>query len=105
MERFAGQITEGTARAAVIGSEVFTDKRLRGRVLLRNKKAWAAKLKKCAVLVGVNKLKKSCHGAHYSAQANREKLGMSEMEENRCRPVSRRLFVGARGERRAGTGW
>jgi hypothetical protein len=35
--------TEGTARAGIIGLEVFTDKRSRGRVLLRNKKTWAAK--------------------------------------------------------------
>ena len=27
-----------------------------------NKKTRAAKLKKCAVLAGVNELKKSCHG-------------------------------------------
>jgi hypothetical protein len=32
--------TEGTARAGIIGLEVFTDKRSRGRVLLRNKKTW-----------------------------------------------------------------
>jgi hypothetical protein len=77
-----------------------------------NKKAWAAKLKKYAVLAGVNEPKKSCHGvrkaraevaayadctesqmmamfgwtdpkmpAHYIAQANREKLGISGMEK------------------------
>ena len=77
-----------------------------------NKKAWAAKFKKYAVLAGVNEPKKSCHGvrkaraevaayadctesqtmamfgwtdpkmpAHYIAQANREKLGMSGMEK------------------------
>jgi hypothetical protein len=28
-----------------------------------NKKAWAAKLKKCAVLADVNEQKTSCHGA------------------------------------------
>jgi len=77
-----------------------------------NKKAWAAKFKKYAVLAGVNESKKSCHGvrkaraevaayadctesqmmamfgwtdpkmpAHYIAQANREKLGMSGMDK------------------------
>lgn len=77
-----------------------------------NKKAWAAKLKKYAVLAGVNEPKKSCHGvrkaraevaayadctesqmmamfgwtnpkmpAHYIAQANRERLGISGMEK------------------------
>lgn len=101
------------ARAAgIIGAEVFTGKTVRGRVVPMNKKAWAAKLKKYAVLAGVNEPKKSCHGvrkaraevaayadctesqmmamfgwtdpkmpAHYIAQANREKLGMSGMEK------------------------
>ncbi|SDF18386.1 hypothetical protein SAMN05216337_10473 [Bradyrhizobium brasilense] len=77
-----------------------------------NKKAWAAKFKKYAVLAGVNEPKKSCHGvrkaraevaayadctesqmmamfgwtdpkmpAHYIAQANRERLGISGMEK------------------------
>jgi hypothetical protein len=81
-------------------------------VLPMSKKAWAAKLKKYAVLAGVNEPKKSCHGvrkarakvaayadctesqmmamfgwtdpkmpAHYIAQANREKLGISGMEK------------------------
>jgi integrase len=51
------------ARAArTIGAEVFTGKRGRGRVLPMNKKAWAAKFKKYAVLAGVNEPKKSCHG-------------------------------------------
>lgn len=101
------------ARAAnIIGAEVFTGKLVRGRVLPMNKKAWAAKLKKYAVLAGVNEPKKSCHGvrkaraevaayadctesqmmamfgwtdpkmpAHYIAQANRERLGISGMEK------------------------
>jgi integrase len=101
------------ARAAgIIGAEVFTGKTVRGRVVPMNKKAWAAKLKKYAVLAGVNEPKKSCHGvrkaraevaayaectesqmmamfgwtdpkmpAHYIAQANREKLGISGMEK------------------------
>ena len=101
------------ARAAgIIGAEVFTGKLVRGRVLPMNKKAWAAKFKKYAVLAGVNEPKKSCHGvrkaraevaayadctesqmmamfgwtdpkmpAHYIAQANREKLGMSGMDK------------------------
>lgn len=101
------------ARAAgIIGAEVFTGKRVRGRVLPMNKKAWAMKFKKYAVLAGVNEPKKSCHGvrkaraevaayaectesqimamfgwtdpkmpAHYIAQANREKLGMSGMDK------------------------
>lgn len=77
-----------------------------------NKKAWAAKFKKYAVLAGINEPKKSCHGvrkaraevaayadctesqmmamfgwtdpkmpAHYIAQANREKLGITGMEK------------------------
>lgn len=101
------------ARAAgVIGAEVFTGKRVRGRILPMNKKSWAAKFKKYAVLAGVNEPKKSCHGvrkaraeiaayadctesqmmamfgwtdpkmpAHYIAQANREKLGISGMDK------------------------
>jgi integrase len=101
------------ARAAgIIGAEVFTGKRLKGRVLPMNKKAWAMKFKKYAVLAGVNEPKKSCHGvrkaraevaayadctesqmmamfgwtdpkmpAHYIAQANREKLGISGMDK------------------------
>ncbi|TAH68526.1 MAG: hypothetical protein EWM45_03345 [Rhodopseudomonas palustris] len=101
------------ARAAgIIGADVFTGKRVRGRVLPMNKKAWAAKFKKYAVLAGVNESKKSCHGvrkaraevaayadctesqmmamfgwtdpkmpAHYIAQANREKLGISGMDK------------------------
>jgi integrase len=51
------------ARAAgIIGAEVFTGKRLKGRVLPMNKKAWAMKFKKYALLAGVNEPKKSCHG-------------------------------------------
>jgi integrase len=101
------------ARAAgIVGAEVFTGKVLKGRVLPMNKKAWAAKFKKYAVLAGVNEPKKSCHGvrkaraevaayaectesqmmamfgwtdpkmpAHYIAQANREKLGISGMDK------------------------
>jgi hypothetical protein len=101
------------ARAArIIGADVFTGKMVKGRVLPMNKKAWAAKFKKYAVLAGVNEPKKSCHGvrkaraevaayadctesqmmamfgwtdpkmpAHYIAQANREKLGMSGMDK------------------------
>jgi len=98
--------------AGIIGAEVFTGKVLKGRVLAMNKKAWAAKFKKYAVLAGVNEPKKSCHGvrkaraevaayadctesqmmamfgwtdpkmpAHYIAQANREKLGISGMDK------------------------
>jgi hypothetical protein len=48
--------------AGIIGAEVFTGKRVRGRVMPMNKKAWAAKFKKYAVLAGVNEPKKSCHG-------------------------------------------
>jgi integrase len=101
------------ARAAgIIGAEVFIGKMVKGRVLPMNKKAWAAKFKKYAVLAGVNEPKKSCHGvrkaraevaayadctesqmmamfgwtdpkmpAHYIAQANREKLGMTGMDK------------------------
>ena len=51
------------ARAAgIIGAAVFTGKMVKGRVLPMNKKAWAAKFKKYAVLAGVNEPKKSCHG-------------------------------------------
>jgi integrase len=108
---FAESLRAGRA-AGIIGSEVFTGKVARGRVLPMKKKAWAAKFKKYAVLAGVNEPKKSCHGvrkaraevaayadctesqmmamfgwtdpkmpAHYIAQANREKLGMSGMEK------------------------
>jgi Phage integrase family len=101
------------ARAAgIIGAEVFSGKWVRDRVLPMNKKAWAAKFKKYAILAGVNEPKKSCHGvrkaraevaayadctesqmmamfgwtdpkmpAHYIAQANREKLGISGMDK------------------------
>lgn len=48
--------------AGIVGVEVFTGKRVRGRVVPMNKKAWAAKFKKYAVLAGVNEPKKSCHG-------------------------------------------
>ena len=51
------------ARAAgIIGEDVFAGKMVRGRVRLMNKKAWAAKFKKYAVLARVNEPKKSCHG-------------------------------------------
>ena len=51
------------ARAAgITGAEVFTGKVIKGRVLPMNKKAWAAKFKKYAILAGVNEPKKSCHG-------------------------------------------
>ena len=51
------------ARAGgIIGAEVFTGKVVRGRIMPMNKKAWAAKFKKYAVLAGVNEPKKSCHG-------------------------------------------
>lgn len=101
------------ARAAnIVGVEVLTGKLVRGRVLPMNKKAWAAKFKKYAVLAGINEPKKSCHGvrkapaeaaayadctesqmmamfgwtdpkmpAHYIAQVNRERLGISGMEK------------------------
>jgi Phage integrase family len=48
--------------AGIIGVDVFTGKLVRGRVQPMNKKAWAAKFKKYAVLAGVNEPKKSCHG-------------------------------------------
>jgi hypothetical protein len=48
--------------ARTIGAEVFTGKRVRGRILVMNQKAWAVKFKKYAVLAGVNEPKKSCHG-------------------------------------------
>lgn len=51
------------ARAAgIVGEQVFAGKMVRGRVQPMSKKAWAAKLKKYAVLAGVNEPKKSCHG-------------------------------------------
>jgi hypothetical protein len=45
----------------IIGVDVFTGKMLKGRVVLTNKKAWAARFKKYAVLAGVNEPQKSCH--------------------------------------------
>lgn len=108
---FAGSLRAARA-AGIVGVEVFIGKTVRGRVLPMNKKAWAMKFKKYAVLAGVNEPKKSCHGvrkaraevaayadctesqmmamfgwtdpkmpAHYIAQANREKLGISGMEK------------------------
>ena len=108
---FAESLREARA-AGIIGADVFTGKLVRGLVQPMNKKAWAAKFKKYAVLAGVNEPKKSCHGvrkaraevaayadctesqmmamfgwtdpkmpAHYIAQANREKLGISGMEK------------------------
>jgi integrase len=51
------------ARAAgIVGDDVFAGKVVSGRVQPMNKKAWAAKFKKYAVLAGVNEPKKSCHG-------------------------------------------
>jgi integrase len=101
------------ARAAgIVGTEVFTGKRVRGQIVQMDKKAWAAKFKKYAVLAGVNEPKKSCHGvrkaraevaayadctesqmmamfgwtdpkmpAHYIAQANRQRLGVTGMDK------------------------
>lgn len=125
------------ARAAgIIGAEVFIGKMVKGRVQPMNKKAWAAKFKKYAVLAGVNEPKKSCHGvrkaraevaayaectesqmmamfgwtdpkmpAHYIAQANREKLGMSGMDKIVAFDRSQSLddFVAAPDANRAGT--
>jgi len=48
--------------AGILGTEVFTGKAVKGRVLPMKKKAWAAKFKKYAILAGVNEPKKSCHG-------------------------------------------
>jgi hypothetical protein len=46
------------ARAAgIIGAEVYTGKMVKGRVLPMNKKAWAAKFKKYAILAGLNEPK------------------------------------------------
>jgi integrase len=54
------------ARAAgVIGEEVFVGKLVgggNGRIEPMGKKSWANKLKKYAVLAGINEPKKSCHG-------------------------------------------
>ncbi|WP_130218365.1 hypothetical protein [Bradyrhizobium genosp. SA-3] len=129
------------ARAAgIIGAEVFTGKVLKGRVLAMNKKAWAAKFKKYAVMAGVNEPKKSCHGvrkaraevaayadctesqmmamfgwtdpkmpAHYIAQANREKLGISGMDkiiafdQSNCSTISFRCRARTAEERRTRT--
>ena len=52
----------GGTRSRHRRAHVFTGKEVRGRVLPMNKKAWAAKFKKYAVLAGVNEPKKSCHG-------------------------------------------
>jgi integrase len=103
----------GAARAAgIAGTEVFAGKRVRGQIVPMDKKAWAAKFKKYAVLAGVNEPKKSCHGvrkaraevaayadctesqmmamfgwtdpkmpAHYIAQANRQRLGITGMDK------------------------
>jgi hypothetical protein len=49
-------------RSICIGAAVFTGKKLRGRVLPMNKRVWAMKFKKHAVLAGVNEPKKNCHG-------------------------------------------
>ena len=122
--------------AGLIGAEVFTGKKLRGRALPMNKKAWAMKFKKYAVLAGVNEPKKSCHGvrkaraevaayadctesqmmamfgwtdpkmpAHYIAQANREKLGISGMEKIVAFDQSRSLddFMGVPEANNVGT--
>jgi hypothetical protein len=51
----------GSVAAGIIGAEVFVGKMVKGRVLPMNKKAWMVKFKKCAVLAGVNKPKRS-HG-------------------------------------------
>lgn len=48
--------------AGIIGADVFSGKMVKGRVLPMNKKAWAAKFKKYAVLAGANAAKKNCHG-------------------------------------------
>ena len=58
---FAESLRAASA-AGILGAEVFTGKMVRGRVLAMSKKAWAAKLKKYAVMAGVNEPKKSCHG-------------------------------------------
>ena len=52
---FAKSLRAGRA-AGIIGADVFTGEIVRGRVAM-NKKAWAAKLKKYAVLAGVNEPK------------------------------------------------
>jgi integrase len=58
---FAGSLRAARA-AGIIGADVFSGKLVKDRVLPMNKKAWAAKFKKYAVLAGVNQPKKSCHG-------------------------------------------
>jgi integrase len=58
---FAESLRAGRA-AGIIGADVFTGKIVKGRVLPMNKKAWAMKFKKYAVLAGVNEPKKGCHG-------------------------------------------
>jgi integrase len=64
----------------IIGAEVFTGKMVRGRVLLMNKKAWAAKFKKYAVPAGVNEPKKSCHGVR---KARAEVAAYADCTESR----------------------
>jgi hypothetical protein len=109
---------------------LFTGKVVRGRVLPINKKAWAAKFKRYAVLAGVNEPKKSCHGvrkaraevaasqmmamfgwrdpkmpAHYIARASREKLGTGGMDKIVAFDQSQSLddFMGLRDANRVGT--
>jgi hypothetical protein len=66
--------------AKIIGAEVFTGKMVKGRVLPMNKKAWAAKFKKYAVLAGVNEPKKSCHGVR---KARAEAAAYADCTESR----------------------
>jgi integrase len=74
------------ARAVgVIGAEVFTGRRLRGRVLPMNKKVWAMKFKKYAVLAGVNEPKKSCHGVR---KARAEVAAYADRTESRIMALS-----------------
>jgi integrase len=104
------------ARAAgIIGAEVLIGRMVRGRrVLPMNKKAWAAKFKKYAVLAGVNEPKKSCHGVRKSRAgvarsfqqipSNKDKesafgspsiqaRAMLRVENARLVPVSASLFM------------
>ncbi len=87
------------ARAAgIIGADVFTGKMLKGRVVPMNKKAWAAKFKKYAVLAGVNEPKKSCHGvrkaraevAAYADCTESQMMAMFGGPIRRCRRITSR---------------
>jgi len=63
--------------AGILGTgEVFTGKLVKGEIMAMNKKAWAAKFKKFARLVGVNEPKKNCDGVRKGARRSRGLFGV-----------------------------